>query len=56
LTAIYLHNVALARLARACANQPEGLDFQAKARKKEKERNERQAADLVRPPKKLSKR
>jgi OMF family outer membrane factor len=52
LTAIYLHNVALARLARACANQPEGLDFQAK----KKNRNEGGAASLVRPPKKLSQR
>lgn len=54
LTAIYLHNVALARLARACANQPEGLEFQAKAKKKEKD--EKRATQLARPPEKLSKR
>lgn len=56
LTAIYLHNVALARLARACANSPNALEFQTKAKKKEKDQDEKRAADLARPPKKLSKK
>ena len=33
LGAIYLHNVALARLARACAREPDSLDFAAKISK-----------------------
>ena len=32
LGAIYLHNVALARLARACAREPQALDFAAKTK------------------------
>jgi outer membrane protein TolC len=52
LSAIYLHNVALARLARACAGRPEALDFSSKLMKKN--RNERQVFDLARPPAKLT--
>jgi outer membrane protein TolC len=57
LSAIYLHNVALARLARACANQPDSLDFEPKLKNAGKKNSkEPRAADLARPPKKLSKR
>ncbi len=44
LSAIYLHNVALARLARACASRPEALDFASKLTK----RNHNEAAGLRR--------
>ena len=53
LSAIYLHNVAVARLARACGNTPEALDF---ASNKLKPRHEKQAVDLAHPPKKLTQR
>ncbi|PYK32067.1 MAG: hypothetical protein DME57_01260 [Verrucomicrobia bacterium] len=53
LSAIYLHNVALARLARACASTPQELDFGAA---RAKPRNEKQASDVAQPPAKLSKR
>ena len=52
LSAIYLHNVALARLARACASQPESFDFASKSM--QRNRNEKQAVDLARPPEKLT--
>ena len=52
LSAIYLHNVALARLARACASPPESFDFASKST--QKPRNEKQAVDLARPPEKLT--
>lgn len=51
LSAIYLHNVALARLARACGSRPEALDFASNANK---QRNEKKALDLADPPPKLS--
>jgi hypothetical protein len=51
LRAIHLHNVALARLARACGSRPEALDFGSNANK---QRNEKQALDLAHPPPKLS--
>jgi outer membrane protein TolC len=51
LSAIYLHNVALARLARACGSAPEALDF---ASNRLKPRHEKQAFDLAQPPAKLS--
>jgi outer membrane protein TolC len=54
LSAIYLHNVALARLARACASQPEALDFAS--RRMKKDRNERQVFDVAHPPAKLTER
>jgi hypothetical protein len=53
LSAIYLHNVALARLARACGSAPEELDF---ASKRVKPRHEKQAVDMAQPPAKLSSR
>ena len=53
LSAIHLHNVGLARLARACGSPPEALDFASNANK---QRNEKQALDLAHPPPKLSRR
>jgi outer membrane protein TolC len=53
LSAIYLHNVALARLARASGSRLEALDFASNANK---QRNEKQALDLAHPPPKLSHR
>src|SRR5690242_9301083 len=53
LSAIYLHNVALARLARACGSTPEALDF---ASNKVKKSNEQQAVDVARPPAKITSR
>jgi hypothetical protein len=48
-----LHNVALARLARACGSTPEALDFASNRLKK---RNEQQAVDVARPPAKITSR
>ena len=53
LSAIYLHNVALARLARATGSTPEALDFASNRLKK---RNEQQAVDVARPPAKITTR
>ena len=53
LSAIYLHNVALARLARACGSSPEELNF---ASNKMKPHHERQALEMVHPPSKLTQR
>jgi outer membrane protein TolC len=53
LSAIYLHNVALARLARACGSSPAELDF---ASSKSKPRQEKQALDLAHPPAQLTNR
>jgi outer membrane protein TolC len=53
LSAIYLHNVALARLAHACGTSAEVLDFKNVNNEKH---NGAQAADVARPPKKLSQR
>lgn len=53
LSAIYLHNVALARLARACASSPDELNFAAN---RLKPHNEKQAADMAQPPAKLTQR
>jgi outer membrane protein len=53
LSAIYLHNVALARLARACASTPEELNFAAN---RVKPPHEKQAADVAKPPAKLTQR
>jgi outer membrane protein len=53
LSAIHLHNVGLARLARASGSRPEALDFASIANK---QRNEKQALDLAHPPPKLSRR
>jgi outer membrane protein len=56
LTAIYQHNVAVARLARACATTPETLGFQGNGGTASKNRNGDKIVDLTRPPKKLTKR
>ena len=57
LSAIYLHNVGLARLAHACGNSVETLDFKSSVNKANSEnRDGRRAADVARPPEKMSKR
>ena len=57
LSAIYLHNVAIARLARACAGSAEALDFGANIKNaKNENRNAVQASDVARPPANLSQR
>src|SRR6266446_6502051 len=57
LSAIYLHNVALARLAHACASPVEALDFGSTIKNARNEnRNAAQADDVARPPAKLSQR
>lgn len=57
LSAIYLHNVALARLAHACASSAETLNFGSKIQSaKNKNRSAAEAADVARPPEKLGKR
>ena len=57
LTAIYLHNVALARLAHACGSSVEALDFGSKIESARKgHRGATQAADVARPPAKLGQR
>jgi outer membrane protein len=57
LSAIYLHNVALARLAHACATSAAALDFGSTASKaKSQNRDAAQAADVAKPPEKLSER
>ena len=53
LSAIYLHNVALARLARGCGSTPEALDFASNRLKKH---NEKQAFDVAQPPAEITKR
>jgi outer membrane protein TolC len=57
LSAIYLHNVALARLARACATSPDALAFTPKSstsRTGDKSPSGAAATEVARPPKKLS--
>ena len=57
LSAIYLHNVALARLAHACASSTEDLDFGSKIKSAKRDNDKAtQAADVARPPEKLSQR
>jgi outer membrane protein len=53
LSAIYLHNAAVARLAHACGTSTEALEFKNVTSAKP---NGAQAADIARPPKKLSQR
>ena len=58
LSAIYLHNVAVARLAKACAVAPDGLDFSRKLTKTEarqKEESTARALDVAQPPSRLTK-
>ena len=50
LSAVYLHNVALARLARATAREPEALGFASKIKTAEDAKQQAQAFDLARPP------
>jgi heterocyst glycolipid deposition protein len=54
LSAIYLHNVALARLARACAVEPDALEFKPKNTGETKEANK--IVDLAMPPAQLTQR
>jgi outer membrane protein len=57
LTAIYLHNVALARLAHACASSAEALDFGSNIQKaKAANGKAAQASDVAHPPERLSQR
>ena len=57
LSAIYLHNVALARLAHACASSTEALDFGSQITKAKSEKpNAAHVSDVARPPQKLSER
>src|SRR5437667_468350 len=57
LSAIYLHNVALARLAHACASSAEALDFGSQNTKARSEQpNEARVSDVAKPPEKLSQR
>ena len=57
LSAIYLHNVALARLAHACASSAEALDFGSQFKNVKKEnRNAAQVSDVAKPPKQMSQR
>ena len=54
LSAIYLHNVALARLARACAVEPDALEFKPENTGETKEANK--IVDLAMPPATLTQR
>ena len=59
LSAIYLHNVAVARLARACAVSPDALEFPTGLTKTGAARKAQSTArvlSVARPPAKLSKR
>ena len=57
LSAIYLHNVGLARLAHVCASSAEALDFGSDFKNANNEnRNAAHAADVAKPPEKLSQR
>lgn len=57
LSAIYLHNVALARLAHACASTAEALNFGSDFKDVKTENPDAaHAADLAKPPEKMSER
>src|SRR6267142_2716089 len=57
LSAIYLHNVALARLAHACASSAEALNFGSDFKDvKNETRNAAHAADVAKPPEKMTQR
>ena len=59
LSAIYLHNVAVARLAKACAKAPEDLEFKVKETRSRAAHGDPStvgALNVARPPKKLSQR
>jgi len=55
LSAIYLHNVALARLTHACASSADALNFGSDFKDvKNEARNAAHAADLAKPPEKMT--
>jgi outer membrane protein len=57
LSAIYLHNAALARLTHACGSSAEALNFGSTIQNaKNKKRSAAEAADVARPPAKLGQR
>ena len=57
LSAIYLHNVALARLGHACASSAEALNFGSDFKDVKKENpNAAHAADVAKPPEKMTQR
>ena len=56
LSAIFLHNAALARLARATAREPEELNFRPQIADKADENRETQARQITQPPAALSER
>jgi outer membrane protein TolC len=57
LSAIYLHNVALARLTHACASSAEALDFGSDIKNvNNKNGSAARASDVAKPPEKLSQR
>src|SRR6478736_4012612 len=57
LSAIYLHNVALARLAHACASSAEAIDFGSDIKNvNNKNGSAARALDVAKPPEKLSQR
>jgi outer membrane protein TolC len=58
LNGIYLHNIALAKLARACATSPDALGFaaQRQAQAAGEERKGPAVSEMAQPPKKLTQR
>jgi outer membrane protein TolC len=54
LSAIYLHNAALARLARACAREPGDLGFASKVSPTERAKRQAQAFEMAKPPNELN--
>jgi outer membrane protein len=57
LSAIYLHNVALARLTHACASSADALNFGSDVKDvKNEARDAAHAADLAKPPEKMTQR
>ncbi len=57
LSAIYLHNAALARLAYACGSSADALDFKSNiGNTRVENRNAARAADIAKPPAKLGQR
>lgn len=54
LSAIYQHNVALARLARACASDPHDLSAASPPAQNQSRKTGLDVVDLARPPRKLS--
>jgi outer membrane protein len=57
LSAIYLHNAALARLAHACGSSAEALDFGSNiANTKKEKRDAAKVSDVAHPPEKLGQR